>query len=145
MAKKDAGSKLKDLSLGTWNVQGMGWGLLQMLLGAACLDADGNADLRQRAIPQGISVDVLGVTETHWNEKHLGWEKDAKGRFLCGAKPAEGDPAAGVGLVLSFEAAQRLTAWGTCDGGRIIWARFKGAFHDLFVVNTYVPHRGRKA
>ena len=62
MAEKDAkggGSKLKDLSLGTWNVQGMGWGLLQMLLGAACLDADGNADLKQRAIPQGISVDVL--------------------------------------------------------------------------------------
>ena len=32
---KGIGSKLKDLSLGTWNVQGLGWGLLQMLLGAA--------------------------------------------------------------------------------------------------------------
>eukprot|EP01048_Picozoa_sp_COSAG05_P016267 COSAG05_NODE_2073_length_3610_cov_1.610367_4_plen_60_part_01 len=60
---------------------------------------------------------MLGVTETHWSKKHLGWEKDAKGRFLCGAKPAEGDKADRVGLVLSLEATQRLTAWGTCEGG----------------------------
>ena len=33
----------------------------------------------------GISMDVLGITETHWCEKHLSWEKEAKGRFLCGA------------------------------------------------------------
>ena len=60
--------------------------------------------------------DVLGITETHWCEKHLSWEKEAKGRFLCGAQPAAGDKAAGVGFVLSLEAAQRLTAWGTCEG-----------------------------
>ena len=46
---------------------------------------------------------------------------------------------------MSPEAANRLTAWGTCEGGRVIWARLKGAFHDLLVVNAYVPHRGRKA
>ena len=48
-------------------------------------------------------MDVLGITETHWCEKHLSWEKEAKGRFLCGAKPADGDKAAGVGFVLSMD------------------------------------------
>ena len=56
-----------------------------------------------------------------------------------------GDKAAGVGLVLSPETARKLTAWGTCEGGRVIWARLHGVFHDLLVVNAYIPHRGRKA
>eukprot|EP01048_Picozoa_sp_COSAG05_P003639 COSAG05_NODE_173_length_14969_cov_29.555884_12_plen_115_part_00 len=47
--------------------------------------------------------------------------------------------------MLSKEAAKKLTAWGTCEGGRVIWARLKGVFHDMLVVNAYVRHRGRKA
>ena len=39
---------------------------------------------------------------------------------MCGSAPKEGDKAAGVGLVLSLDAANRLTAWGTCEGGRVI-------------------------
>ena len=77
-----------ELKIGTWNVQALGWGLLQLLLGAACTGDDGNADLKRRAIPQGIRMDVLGITETHWCEKHLSWEKEAQGRFLCGARGA---------------------------------------------------------
>ena len=41
-----------ELRIGTWNVQALGWGLLQLLLGAACTGDDGNADLKRRAIPQ---------------------------------------------------------------------------------------------
>ena len=42
-AQKDAknGSQSLELKLGTWNVQALGWGLLQMLLGMSCLDAQG--------------------------------------------------------------------------------------------------------
>ena len=41
------GSKLRELKIGKWNVQALGWGLhvLQMLLRADCLDEDGNVDL----------------------------------------------------------------------------------------------------
>ena len=44
-----------------------------------------------------------------------------------------GDKAAGVGLVVSPETARKLTAWGTCEGSRVIWARLHGVFHDLLV------------
>ena len=63
----------------------------------------------------GLKIDVLGVTETHWSVQHRKWEQEAGGRFLCGSAPKEGDKAAGVGLVLSQDAANRLTAWGTCE------------------------------
>ena len=65
-AQRDAGKgRLLEMRLGTWNVQALGWGLLQMLLGMSCLDADGAEWRRQRAIPAGLKIDVLGVTETH--------------------------------------------------------------------------------
>ena len=51
-AQRDAGKgRLLEMRLGTWNVQALGWGLLQMLLGMSCLDADGAEWRRQRAIP----------------------------------------------------------------------------------------------
>ena len=65
-AQRDAGKgRLLEMKLGTWNVQALGWGLLQMLLGKSCLDADGAEWRRQRAILAGLKIDVLGVTETH--------------------------------------------------------------------------------
>ena len=39
----------------------------------------------------------------------------------------------------------RKSSRGICKGGRVIWAWLRGVFHDLVVVNAYVPHRGRKA
>ena len=37
-AQEDAkkGSQNTEMRIGTWNVQALGWGLLQLLLGAAC-------------------------------------------------------------------------------------------------------------
>eukprot|EP01047_Picozoa_sp_COSAG01_P136677 COSAG01_NODE_67074_length_268_cov_0.615385_1_plen_73_part_01 len=45
-AQEDAkkGSQNTEMKIGTWNVQALGWGLLQLLLGAACTGDDGNAD-----------------------------------------------------------------------------------------------------
>ena len=39
--KAQRDDRLLEMRLGTWNVQALGWGLLQMLLGMSCLDADG--------------------------------------------------------------------------------------------------------
>eukprot|EP01050_Picozoa_sp_SAG11_P008249 SAG11_NODE_718_length_7584_cov_10.771009_3_plen_513_part_00 len=135
--------QLMEMTLGTWNVQALGRNVLEMALGQPVHET--KEQRRQRAVPMVMHMDILGLTETHWREKHLEWADESGGRFLCGERPVAGDKAAGVGLVLSAHAARKLISWGTCEGGRVIWARLRGAFHDMLVVNAYVPHRGRKA
>jgi len=60
-AKEGSGDKLREMKLGTWNVQALGCGLLQMLLGMSCVDADGSEWRQQRAIPERLHLVVLGM------------------------------------------------------------------------------------
>ena len=112
-----------ELRIGTWNVQALGWNVLQLLLGRKAEDvgsdggdvgSDGGSGQRGRGrwVPEAVHMDVLGLTETWWKERHQAWQEESGGRFLCGDRPADGDRAAGVGLVLSAQAAKKQTAWG---------------------------------
>eukprot|EP01048_Picozoa_sp_COSAG05_P014092 COSAG05_NODE_1565_length_4539_cov_6.401126_1_plen_147_part_00 len=103
-AGEKADGQVLELRLGTWNVQALGWNVLQLLLGrkAEDVDSDGGNGQRGRGrwVPEAVHLDVLGLTETWWKERHQAWQDESGGRFLCGDRPAEGDRAAGVGLVL---------------------------------------------
>ena len=61
-------------------------------------------------------------------------EKDENGRYK--------DPAAGVAILLSKRMADKVMSWGNV-GARIVWVRLAGPICNLFVVVTYIPHKGR--
>ena len=52
------------------------------------------------------------------------------------------DPAAGVAIMLSPRMADRILDSG-CVGSRIAWTRLAGPVCNMFIIVTYVPHRGR--
>ena len=54
------------------------------------------------------------------------------------------DRAAGVGIILSHTAEQKVMMFGS-TGERVCFVRLKGPVCNLFVVTTYMPHRGRTA
>ena len=123
-------------------VQGLSDHTLRMLLA----DGPDEGDKRRRAVDTWVHGDIIGITELHVGEKHLRWAEESGGRFACSALPGEKDPAGGVGLILSVGAVRALKGDVQVEaGGRIIWARFAGEFHDFFVLVVYVPHRGRTA
>ena len=59
-----------------------------------------------------------------------------------GAKRFPKDRAAGVGIILSKAAQQKVTAHGS-TGERVCYVRIKGPVCNLFIVAAYLPHRGR--
>ena len=136
------GRRHQRLTFGTLNVQGLSDHTLRMLLA----DGPDEGDTRRRAVDTWLHGDVIGITELHAGEKHQRWAEESGGRFACSALPGEKDPAGGVGLILSVGAVRALKGDVQVEaGGRIIWARFAGEFHDFFVLVVYVPHRGRTA
>ena len=136
------GRRHQRLTFGTLNVQGLSDHTLRMLLA----DGPDEGDTRRRAVDTWLHGDVIGITELHAGEKHQRWAEESGGRFACSALPGEKDPAGGVGLILSVGAVRALKGDVQVEaGGRIIWVRFVGEFHDFFVLVVYVPHRGRTA
>ena len=89
---------------------------------------------------------MLGLGELHNN--HLEEHYKEK-RWICSEsskKDKDGkdpDPAAGVAILLSNRMADRILATG-CVGSRIVYARLAGPVCNLFIIVTYIPHRGRK-
>ena len=94
---------------------------------------------------KSLNQDILGLAELHnehikpqFAEKR--WitsdaaEKDENGRYK--------DPAAGVVILLSKRMADKVMSWGNV-GARIVWVRLAGPICNLFVVVTYIPHKGR--
>ena len=91
-----------------------------------------------------LGTDILGLGELHdiqckdtfqgktWICSQAAEEKDGK----CT------DPAAGVAILLSKRFANKVLSSG-CVGSRIVWARIEGPVCNLFVIVTYIPHKGR--
>ena len=95
---------------------------------------------------KSLGIDILGLGELH--NKHLEEHYKEK-RWICSERSklnkdgTDPDPAAGVVILLSPRMTDRLLSWG-CVGSRIVWVRLAGPVCNLFVLITYVPHRGRK-
>ena len=93
---------------------------------------------------KSLGADILGLGELHnAHNKEIYKEK----RWLCSdvAETKDGkstDPAAGVAILLSPRMTLRLISWGRI-GSRIVWGRLEGPICNLFVVVTYIPHKGR--
>ena len=95
---------------------------------------------------KALDYDIMGLTELHNNQhkpqfagKHwicsdLAFEEDGKST----------DPAAGVAILLSCRMARNILSKGHV-GTRIAWVRLKGPICNIFVVVTYVSHKGRTA
>ena len=94
---------------------------------------------------KSLRIDILGLGELH--NKHLEEHYKEK-RWICSdrsklnADGTDPDPAAGVTILLSPKMADRILSQG-CIGARIVWVRLAGPVCNLFVIVTYVPHRGR--
>ena len=82
--------------------------------------------------------DVIFIGELQRNHEHLGAEDKL---FIPGGFVPKADKGAGVGLLLSDRAAQRVDGQGN-DGPRVAWVRLKGSFTDLFCIVTYIPWHG---
>ena len=65
-------------------------------------------------------------------------KKDKHGNLVI-----ENDPAAGVGILLSARAQQKVLDVGNNNSERICWVRLKGPACNLFVVAVYMPHASR--
>ena len=94
---------------------------------------------------KSLKYDILGLAELHNNQTNDNY----KGRnWICSERSAvdeqgyDADPAAGVAILLSPRFAERILDSGW-EGSRIVWARLAGPVCNLFVVVTYIPHRGR--
>ena len=94
---------------------------------------------------KSLKYDVLGLGELH--NKHLEGHYQEK-RWICSERSkvnkqgVDEDPAAGVAILLSPRMADRLLDQGNV-GARIVYARLQGPVCNLFVIVTYIPHRGR--
>ena len=84
-----------------------------------------------------------------WTKNKQAKEEYAEKRWICSELSEQGedgkneDPAAGVAILLSHRMADRILGSGS-EGTRIAWVRLAGPVCNLFVIVTYVPHRGRK-
>ena len=102
---------------------------------------------------RSLNYDVLALTEL--------WRKQAKYQnatkeFIVGqAKLQQGgtqqgqprfpnDRAAGVGILLSPRMQKKVMSFGS-EGERVCWVRLRGPVCNLFVIASYLPHRGRVA
>ena len=97
---------------------------------------------------QSLSYDVLAVTEL--------WRTGSKFQsnnkaFVVGEAKIDKeteevrfpkDRAAGVGILLSQAAEQKVLSFGS-TGERVCFVRLEGPVCNLFIVATYLPHRGR--
>ena len=98
---------------------------------------------------KALKYDVLAMTEL-WRVQHK--FQDNSLSFIVGeAKVNENgekrfpkDRAAGVGIILSKAAQQKVTAFGS-TGERVCYVRIQGPVCSLFIVAAYLPHRGRVA
>ena len=97
---------------------------------------------------KSLGYDVLAVTEL-WRTQNK-FQTSDKGFIVGEAKIDKEteeprfpkDKAAGVGIILSQAAQQKVLSFGSV-GERVCFVRLKGPVCNLFIVATYFPHRGR--
>ena len=98
-----------------------------------------------------LGYDILAITELWRRQKRYQTKSTAfitSTPIILTKGPNKGkrrfpdDKAAGVGILLSSRARQKLESFGS-EGERICWARLKGPTCHLFIIAVYLPHRGR--
>ena len=98
---------------------------------------------------KSLAYDVLAVTELWRVQENF---QDNSKAFVVGEaklgedgeKRFEKDRAAGVGILLSKRAQKKVLSFGS-TGERVCYVRLEGPVCNLFIVATYLPHRGRAA
>ena len=130
----------------TLGFPGEGWGLFKM------------ATWNTRSLTferfkycENLDYDVLAITET-WRKQSKYQSKSTRYTTSTpkiiqkgprkGQARFPGDKAAGVGILLSKRAQQKLLSHGS-EGERICWVRLKGPTCNLYIIAVYMPHRGR--
>ena len=98
---------------------------------------------------KSLKYDVLVVTEL-WRVQGK-FQNKTKAFVVGEAKVGEdgekrfkNDRAAGVGILLSKAAQQKVLSFGS-TGERVCYVRLEGPACNLFIVTAYLPHRGRAA
>ena len=95
-----------------------------------------------------LSYDVLTVTELWRTQKKFQTRRktfivgEAKINKRTGKPRFPNDKAAGVGIILSPAAEQKVLTFGSTSE-RVCYVRLAGPVCNLFIVATYMPHRGR--
>ena len=97
---------------------------------------------------KSLAYDVLAVTEL-WRTQHKFQNRrkafvvgEAKIDKRTGKQRYPKDKAAGVGIMLSPAAEQKVLTFGS-TGERVCYVRLEGPICNLFIVSTYLPHRDR--
>ena len=95
-----------------------------------------------------MGYDVLAVTEL-WRCQEKFTNRTNEFTTSATVKDKNGnlvnkqDPAAGVGILLSHRAQQKVLGTGNNGSERICWVRLKGPVCNLFIVAVYMPHSSR--
>ena len=125
------GEGWEQLSMATWNTRSLTFERLQYC--------------------KKLGFDILALTEL-WRNQTKYLSKSV--RFTTSSPklntkgPNKGemrfpkDKAAGVGILLSVRAQNKLMDFGS-EGERVCYVRLKGPVCNLFVIAVYLPHRGR--
>ena len=97
---------------------------------------------------KSLGYDILAVTEL-WRSQNKFTSRSNEFTVSATVKDKHGnlknpkDKAAGVGIILSHRAQNKVLDKGNNDSERICWVRLEGPSCNLFVVAVYVPHSSR--
>ena len=98
-----------------------------------------------------FGYDVLAITELWCNQARFQTKNTmftTSSPIILTKGPRKGerrfpeDKAAGVGILLSSRARQKLPSFGS-EGERVCWVRLEGPTCNIFIVAAHVPHRDR--
>ena len=116
----------KNLTMGTWNTRSLTFERFNYC--------------------KSLNLDVLVLTELWRTQNKF---TTARKNFITSEpiQTEEGirfpkDRAAGVGIILSDTAEQKVESFGS-QGERLCWVRLRGPACNLFIIAVYLPHRGR--
>ena len=102
---------------------------------------------KQCVVQPPVQSWITGLAEMHQPERVRELAASSGGQLILSADPG-GDTTAGSGIFLSPRTRRLVMSTSETDpvkGGRIVWARLKGEFHNVLVVNVYIPPHSRVA
>ena len=97
---------------------------------------------------QSLNYDVLCLTELWRNQEKFHtvtkrWTCSATIKGKNGNLLNTGDPAAGVGILLSARMEKKVLSYGNNNCERLCWVRLQGPTCNVYVICVNMPHRAR--
>ena len=121
-------TEFANLNMATWNTRSM---------------TIERFDYCKRMVYDVLAVSELWRTQEKFTSRSYEFTTSATVKDKDGNLVNDNDPAAGVGILLSPRAQQKVLDVGNNNSERICWVRLKGPACNLFIVAVYMPHASR--